>query len=1051
MSCHPLPLLRRQASKVSAEIIKVTMETLSDLLAQGNAALTAGNIEHAISLFEKTLTLAASQGNDQIRGIINQQLGGAYATVNQWDKAIAHYEEAATIAHNLGSGFATHELRALHQSNQAYQALALATPIGPAKEEAYRKAQIAAWTMLDLAQREGNGQAECLAWANLGNAQRGLGDYKAAAESIGYAFAIAHEAGDTTAAVDYLAELGYTQLLAGHAEEAARHYEHGLILLETPDEHPSLAARLHDGLAEAYLAQNQAAAACSHADQAVDLAQHAQDPYLEARHLSTLGRVLTRLGDYEAAAGQHQAAIELLQKIKGSRAYLDLAGEQGNLATLYRLQGHYQPALETLAQALDIGRQAGDQLAEGKWQDTLGSVYEELGDLDAAESCHRSALQIFEKLGHGSEAATVHNNLGNTLYRRGLLMVDDELAKNAFETAAEHFRQACDGARRVGDNVMAANATGNSGIVYLRIGRPEQAVEAFEKARDTLQAAGRDMEAGHQLENLGLAYAEYLGDPEKALHYYSSAIQVARNHGDTDGLRIALTRLGDLHRKQCKDYLAAQRAYEEAVELLNSGRATLALPTHRAGLLARSLAAYEGLIRLHWQAGDFEVAFDWAERARARVFLEQVGLFASIPDRGLPKDLLDKERDMIHRARALEQQITQVQDPIQRTTLARQRREIQDTLNSLWDEMVHSPNGGERYVALRRGMPATAKSLQAWLDHRPNDTALLAYYSLPEAVYAWIFRSAQPVRVTSIPLSQTALEYYIRLFNREVPGFWRYTLESRTWEEKLVPLVTPLHPHLKDVHTLYLVPHRRLHDLAIHILPVEGEPLGEAFAVAYAPSAGVLLRHAPAALISPPRSTRAMVFGFTPYEQEKSAFAEATTQAAAIFDTQPHIGCAASVARFKREAPEADLIYVLCHGKFNAQNPLDSCLRLADDKPLTARDILTIDLSDTLVVLTACQVGISWVNPGDELTGLSHALLIAGASAVLAARWTVQTSSAIELVREFYTHWHKQKTSPASALQQAMRTIHYHKQAEDNQPYAHPFFWAPFTLIGNAG
>jgi CHAT domain-containing protein/Flp pilus assembly protein TadD len=1025
-------------------------KALSELLDQGNAALASGDTEHAISLFEKALALATSQGSDQSRGDVSQRLGGTYAACNRWSEAATHYEEAATIAHNLGPRFATHELRALHQTSQAYQALALESPVGPAKKEAYQKSQTAAQRMLDLARRERNGLAECMAWASLGNTQRGLGDYKAAAESISYAFAIAYEAGDAVAAADYLAELGYTQLLAGHAEDAGWHYEHGLILLETPDAHPSLAARLHDGIAEAYLAQNQAAAARSHAEQAVDLAQQAQDPYLEARHRSTLGRVLTRMGDYEAAARQHQAAIELFQKIKGRRAYLDLAGEYGNLATLYRLQGRYQPALETLEQAIAIAHQVGDQLAEGKWRDTLGSVYEELGDLDAAESCHRQALQIFEELGNNGEAATAHNNLGNTLYRRGLLIVDDELAKNAFESAAEHFRRACDGAQRAGDNVMAANATGNSGIVYLRTEGPEQAVKAFEEARDTLQAAGRDMEAGHQLENLGLAYAEYLGDAEEALYCYNSAIQVARNHGDTDGLRIALTRLGDLHRKQRQDYLAAQRAYEEAVELLNSGRAPLSLPTHRAGLLSRSLAAYEGLVRVHWQAGDFEAAFNWAERARARVFLEQVGLFAPLPDRGLPKDLLHKERDMIRRARALDQEIILVQDPIQRTTLARQRREIQDTLNGVWDEMAHSPNGGERYVALRRGTPATAKSLQAWLDQRADDTALLAYYSLPEAVYAWIFRSTQPVRATSIPLSQAALEHYIRLFNREVPGFRRYTLESRTWEEKLAPLITPLHQYLAGVQTVYLVPHKQLHHVTLHALPIGNEPLGETFPIAYAPSAGVLLRQAPAALNSPPRSTRAMVLGFTPHKQEESAFAEATNQAATIFDTQPYVGQEASVARFKREAPEAGLIYVLCHGEFNTQNPLNSCLHL-DGDPLTARDILSINLPGTLVILTACQGGISGVNPGDELTGLSHAFLIAGASAVLAARWTVQTSSAIKLVREFYTHWHKQKTSPARALQQAMRTIRHHKQAEDNQPYAHPFFWAPFTLIGNAG
>jgi len=53
--------------------------------------------------------------------------------------------------------------------------------------------------------------------------------------------------------------------------------------------------------------------------------------------------------------------------------------------------------------------------------------------------------------------------------------------------------------------------------------------------------------------------------------------------------------------------------------------------------------------------------------------------------------------------------------------------------------------------------------------------------------------------------------------------------------------------------------------------------------------------------------------------------------------------------------------------------------------------------------------------------------------------WTVNDESTVALMSEFYTEWRAGATK-AGALQKAMRTVRL--------TYPHPFYWAPFVLVG---
>jgi len=94
------------------------------------------------------------------------------------------------------------------------------------------------------------------------------------------------------------------------------------------------------------------------------------------------------------------------------------------------------------------------------------------------------------------------------------------------------------------------------------------------------------------------------------------------------------------------------------------------------------------------------------------------------------------------------------------------------------------------------------------------------------------------------------------------------------------------------------------------------------------------------------------------------------------------------------------------------------------------------------VTLSGCGTGLNVVVGGDELLGLVRGLLYAGAQGVLVTLWDVNDQSTAEFMKLFYEHL---KTNPnkAQAVQYAT--------AELRKKYAHPFYWAPFVLVGKYG
>ncbi|MBS0360768.1 MAG: CHAT domain-containing protein [Proteobacteria bacterium] len=119
------------------------------------------------------------------------------------------------------------------------------------------------------------------------------------------------------------------------------------------------------------------------------------------------------------------------------------------------------------------------------------------------------------------------------------------------------------------------------------------------------------------------------------------------------------------------------------------------------------------------------------------------------------------------------------------------------------------------------------------------------------------------------------------------------------------------------------------------------------------------------------------------------------------------------------------------------------------DGLLDASEILDLKLDADLVVLSACDTGgagsdatdITGLQGGGEaLGGLTRAVIYAGGRALVVSHWSVDSAATVRLMTGLFS---SQASSEAEALQQAQATL------QKSPEWSHPFFWAPFTIVGD--
>jgi CHAT domain-containing protein len=273
-------------------------------------------------------------------------------------------------------------------------------------------------------------------------------------------------------------------------------------------------------------------------------------------------------------------------------------------------------------------------------------------------------------------------------------------------------------------------------------------------------------------------------------------------------------------------------------------------------------------------------------------------------------------------------------------------------------------------------------------------------------------------------------------------------------------LIEPVEKDIAGKKHLVIVPFRPVLTVPFQALAadVESPYLIEQFAVSYAPSVSALLamRKRGNSVRGPGRADRLQVLalGGAKFTRDLEDLPESGPEADAIaktFGDRARILKADQATRpeLLKHIASARFLHFATHGEVNPRRPLFSALAVTptdekDDGRLYAHDVMNLELTAELAVLSACDSGRGREYRGEGTVGLAWAFFVAGTPAVVVSQWKVSDVATADLMREFYTRL-RAGTDPskAEALRQASLTLLKGKKTN------HPMFWAPFVLIGD--
>lgn len=118
---------------------------------------------------------------------------------------------------------------------------------------------------------------------------------------------------------------------------------------------------------------------------------------------------------------------------------------------------------------------------------------------------------------------------------------------------------------------------------------------------------------------------------------------------------------------------------------------------------------------------------------------------------------------------------------------------------------------------------------------------------------------------------------------------------------------------------------------------------------------------------------------------------------------------------------------------------------IEDDGVLTSGEIAQLKLNAEWVILSACNTAGGEKTDADTLSGLARAFFYAGSRALLVSHWAVDNDATVTLITKTFEAL---KATPSVGRAGALRAAMLGMIATNNDPAAHPAYWAPFAVVG---
>jgi tetratricopeptide (TPR) repeat protein len=142
-----------------------------------------------------------------------------------------------------------------------------------------------------------------------------------------------------------------------------------------------------------------------------------------------------------------------------------------SIGLVYWQKSDYDAAIMCYKKALKISEEVGDMLGSAKSENNMGIVYDLKGDYEAAMTWYQKSLQISEKLGEKLNMSNVVINIGENYRLQG-----------NYDAAMTYLKRALQIKEELGDRLYIALALGNIGLVYKAKGDCDRAMTYYDRA-----------------------------------------------------------------------------------------------------------------------------------------------------------------------------------------------------------------------------------------------------------------------------------------------------------------------------------------------------------------------------------------------------------------------------------------------------------------------------------------------------------------------------------------------------------------------------------------
>jgi CHAT domain-containing protein len=1008
------------------------------LEAIGQVQQFSGRFAEALRAFEASLRLCKEVGNHNGQALALYRIGSLNRTRGQRPAALQALEASRTLWRQMGDKAA--------QADALRELAAVHTSTGNHTEALRLLAE-----GLKLARAVGYGVTEALTLDARAQVYRVAGRYVQALQEAQASVALFRRLGVKDGEALAVHHLGLVHQELGHQEEAERAFRASL-----------------------------------------QLARAVGDRVLQATAHLALGTLLQETGKRAEALQALEASLQTAQQ---SGAPAPQVAAWASLGTLHRAAGDYGEALRAFEASLRLAEQIGDPEGQALARAGFGEVYSETGKPAEALEAYRALLTLSRQRGLKKVEAMVLNKIGWAHLLAGLstLGAGDRLG------GTPHLEEAA-GALQLGSKLLQEmfDKRGEA-VTLLTLGLLEgirsrtsdlvglggsdypAAVRAYEASLKLAREIGHQGLEASVLGGLGWVQL-WTGKPDQALEAFAAALRFHERSGHAASRFVCdcYKGLGDTHRSRGHWEQAAQ-AYRQAIGHVERLRRHTREHSLQTGLFETFTSPYgspyHALAECLRQLGaPGEEVWAVAEQVKARTLVDlmQNGKV------NIVKDLTGAERrteqELDGTLTALSLQLTTLQahagaDPKQLEAL-RQQLDQARAAYADYERRLYFAHP-ELQTLRAQFAPVTLTQLNQTLFAREPKLCLLSYLvGFQETLLFVVTRGRDPHGPATVTPHRLVLE--LEELRQEVEDFRRWcqkpgaafrydTQQLYRW------LLAPAAQELAGATHLVLVPDGLLHVLPFHALrDPQGRYLIETHAVSYAQSVTALVemvkkaearRQAPAppgpagpSLLAVGRPTLAAGL-----KLKDLPASEAEAKAiAGLFGQQAFLGAQADKATVQAALAQARYVHLATHGLLNEAAGMHSAIALApregrDDGLLHARELLALDLRAELVVLSACQTALGQPVSGEGVVGLTWALFVAGAPSSVVSLWLVDDDSTRALMEDFYRRLTAgaEKGQGATGKAEALRQAQLRLLKGKDGPYQHPFYWAPFVLVGD--